>query len=78
MNTPDSILPHQPDYQQAAWQQYTIDELGHWVHLLAKRALHRAHQAKRVKDLYDARNYLAMIVAHLDAIEASTCEKRPE
>lgn len=69
MKTPDSIKPHQPDYKPAAWEAYTLAELGQWVHLFAKRAGHRDNPAKRAKDLADARNYLAMMSAHLDAIE---------
>lgn len=74
VETPQSILPHQPEYQSQAWQAYTLHELGMWVHLFAKRAQHRSVAAvdKRKKDLYDARNYLAMMAAHLDALDAET------
>ena len=67
--TPESITKHAGDYNDRAWEQYTLQELGSFVHLLAKRATHRSDAAKRAKDLYDARNYLAMMTAHLDALE---------
>jgi hypothetical protein len=63
-----SIEQHQGDYKPAAWDAYTLAELGWWVHLLATRAGHRDNAEKRAKDLYDARNYLAMMQAKLDAL----------
>ncbi len=68
MNTPEGIKQHEASYKPNAWEEYTIQELGTWVHLLAKRSRHRASDKKR-KDLADARNYLAMIGSHLDALE---------
>lgn len=68
MDTPVSIEVHKTDYQNNAWQQYTIAELGQWVHLLVKRAAHRSNLEKAKKDLYDAQNYLNMIQAHIDAV----------
>lgn len=65
-----TISQHQGDYKAQAWEAYTLAELGWWVHLFAKRAEHRDNPEKRAKDLYDARNYLAMMAAKLDAIEA--------
>lgn len=56
-----SIEKHQKDYKPEAWKQYTLGELGMWVHLLTKRAGHRSNQEKREKDLYDASNYLWML-----------------
>jgi hypothetical protein len=67
--TPESIQPHQKDYHANAWDQYSLQELGHWVHLLAKRALHRSNREKAKKDIYDARNYLQMMQAKLTAAE---------
>lgn len=67
--TPTEIEPHQPKYQPNAWQQYSLQELGNWVHLLAMRSQHRSEPEKKAKDLTDARNYLAMMTAHLDALE---------
>ncbi len=64
-----TIDGHAGDYKTAAWEAYTLAELGPWVHLLAARAGHRADAAKRAKDFYDARNYLAMMTAKLDAME---------
>ena len=67
MKTPKSIEKYQPEYHLLAWQEYTIMELGAWVHLFVKRATHRTEQAKKDKDLTDAQNYLDMIQAHIDA-----------
>ncbi len=64
---PDSIKEHQDKYKPDAWKDYTIDELGHWVHLLTKRSEHRQDQTKKQKDLEDAQNYLNMIQSHLNA-----------
>lgn len=63
-------MPHEKDYKPEAWKNYTLSELGQWVHLLAKRAEMRTGE-KRAKDLYDARNYLAMMDAKLQELEAS-------
>ena len=52
---------HTPDYKSKAWKQYTISELGYWVHLFTKRATHRTNMVKAKKDLYDAKNYLVMM-----------------
>ena len=49
-----------------AEQDYTLQELGYWVHLLATRSQHRSNPEKRAKDLYDAQNYLDMMQARLD------------
>jgi hypothetical protein len=68
-SSPGTIAAHEADYKPAAWQQYTLAELGMWVHLLATRARHRDSNEKRAKDLYDARNYHAMMAAKLDALE---------
>jgi hypothetical protein len=64
-----TIAAHQGDYKPQAWEAYTLAELGQWVHLLATRAQHRDTAEKRAKDLYDARNYLEMMRAKLDALE---------
>ena len=68
MDTPDGLKAHAADYKPQAWEQYTMDELGHWVHLLAKRAEHRDNPEKKAKDLYDARNYLTMMHEKLKAM----------
>lgn len=60
---------HAADYKPQAWEQYTLAELGQWVHLLAMRAGHRKKPKKRAKDLYDAHNYLAMMAAKLASLE---------
>lgn len=64
-----TIDTHAGDYKPQAWEAYTLAELGWWVHLFAKRAEHRDNAEKRAKDLYDARNYLEMMRAKLDALE---------
>ena len=71
--TPESIKPHAQDYLDGAWRRYTLAELGWWVHLFHKRASHRRDPAKRAKDLRDARNYLEMMAAHLDAARVNFC-----
>lgn len=72
-----TIGNHEHDYQSAAWQQYTMAELGQWVHLLTTRAGHRSNADKRKKDLYDARNYWSMMGAILDAMEKAS-EDQPK
>jgi hypothetical protein len=69
MAAPEELRLHEPDYKPGAWRQYTLAELGQWVHLLATRAGHRADAAKRKKDLDDARNYWRMMGACLDELE---------
>ena len=56
-----SIKKHEKDYKPKAWEQYTLGELGMWVHLLTKRAEMRNNQVKKEKDLYDASNYRWML-----------------
>jgi len=67
---PEALKLHEQDYNPAAWEQYTFQELGNFVHLLAKRATHRANPDKRAKDLYDAENYLSMMKSKLDALKS--------
>ncbi len=64
--TPESIKGHSAGYQNHSWQDYTLQELGNWVHLLAKRSQHRSNEDKKRKDLEDAQNYLNMMQAWLD------------
>lgn len=61
---------HEMDYKEDAWKQYSIQELGQWVHLLSTRAQHRSNDEKRKKDLYDARNYLNMMDQKLKELES--------
>jgi len=68
---PKSCEEHQPKYHNLAWMQYTLAELGQWVHLFVKRAGHRKDTVKREKDLTDAQNYLDMMQAHIDAVKGS-------
>lgn len=65
METPESIKPHEGDYQRDAWQDYTAEELRWWVRLLRKRAEMRTDPTKAAKDRYDADNYEAMLDALL-------------
>lgn len=70
MKTPESLKATEKEYKEAAWQTYTLAELGWWVHLFTKRAHHRADnefgKEKRRKDLNDAQNYLNMMQAMVD------------
>lgn len=70
MKTPERIKEHAADYQDRAWLRYTPEELGQWVALLLKRSTHRADPDKRAKDVRDARNYLAMLEAHVEEHES--------
>jgi len=63
MKTP--IDEHQKDYKTEAWKQYSIYELGQWIHLFHKRSSHRNNLEKASKDLHDAKNYLWMIKQQL-------------
>jgi hypothetical protein len=65
----EALADNQDNYKPLAWQQYTIDELGHWVHLFVKRAGHRSCPDKRAKDLKDARAYWLMMGEIMDSIE---------
>lgn len=67
MQTPESIKQFSSQYKDNAWKQYSLDELGHFVHLLVKRAGHRVDSLKRDKDLTDAQNYLNMMQAHINS-----------
>jgi hypothetical protein len=69
METPANIQPHQSKYQPDAWQEYTLLELGSWVHCLAQRAAHRRERAQRTNDLEEAQNYLDMMRARLNALQ---------
>ena len=64
-----SLKKHEIDYKQNAWENYSFQELGNWVHLLAMRALQRSTVEKKEKDLYDAQNYLNMMQTKLNGIK---------
>jgi hypothetical protein len=66
----NTIQAHKLDYKDLAYLDYSFQELGAFVHLLAKRATHRSNPAKMAKDLEDARNYLAMMNVKLTALKA--------
>lgn len=68
METPESIKQYEENYKKDAWADYTIAELGQWVHLLVLRAEMRNDWAKSQKDLTDAQNYLNMMQAKIDAV----------
>ena len=59
------IEQHQKDYKEEIWKQYSLQELGNFVHLFHKRASHRSNLEKATKDLHDAKNYLWMMEAML-------------
>ena len=59
------------DYVRDSWKDYSLQELGSMVHLFAKRAGHRRNSEKRVKDMYDAQNYLNMMQFQLDDLKES-------
>jgi len=59
---------HQTDYKPKAYENYSVKELGDFVHLLSKRATHRSNKDKATKDIYDAKNYLTMITLKLKSI----------
>ena len=67
--TPESLSKHVKDYQYRSWDNYTIQELGAFIHLLCKRAKHRSNKQKTEKDLYDAQNYMNMMQSKLDALK---------
>ncbi len=71
-STPPELLEHFAEWQDGTWRDYTISELGDWVHLLHKRATHRITASKRLKDLEDARNYWIMIGSWLDSAEKNS------
>jgi hypothetical protein len=70
METPASIVKDETSYKPAAWHDYSIQELGNWVHLFAKRSGMRSDKAKAMKDLADAQAYLDMIQSHLNDAKA--------
>jgi len=70
IKTPTSIKPHSLDYKLDSWLNYSIEELGHWVALLVKRAGHRTNPDKAAKDLKDACNYLSMMRAKIRGEQA--------
>lgn len=68
METPERIREHSAKYMHGAWRNYDFEELAQWISLLSKRATHRTELAKKVKDLDDAENYLAMLNAKFDEL----------
>lgn len=74
MEAPKSIEKHSSDYKDIVWQDYSLFELGMWVHLFCKRARHRANKEKIEKDLYDAQNYLNMMQSHINELKNLLCK----
>ena len=72
LEEPAELSEHSTKYNDNAWRDYTVAELGMFVHLLVKRAEHRADIEKKTKDLNDAQNYLRMMQAHITAMRAGT------
>ena len=66
MQTPEEIKEHSPRFYDNAWENYSLQELGSWVHLFVKRAYHRREKDKIRKDLTDAENYLQMMQSHIN------------
>jgi len=57
----ERLEKHQPDYKAKAYREYSIVELGNIIAFFVKRASHRVEIGKMTKDVYDAKNYLAMM-----------------
>lgn len=75
MGTPEEIKKHSDKYVSGSWRNYSFQELGDFVHLLAKRANHRTEYEKAQKDLDDARNYLVMMLSKLDEHTSGILDK---
>lgn len=75
MGTPEQIKKHSAKFKDGSWRNYSFQELGNFVHLLAKRANHRTDYIKATKDLDDARNYLVMMLSKLDEQQSGILDK---
>lgn len=65
--TPQTIDQPASSYKVPnAWEVYSLNELGQWIHLLVKRAHHRFNGEKRSKDLQSAQNYLNLMQVVID------------
>ena len=64
-----NIEAYDNDYTPDAWKNYTMAELGQWVHLLYVKAGHRTNGTKRQKDIQDAKNYLEMMRRKLEEVK---------
>ncbi|KKK97307.1 hypothetical protein LCGC14_2654060 [marine sediment metagenome] len=64
--TPSAIFPHYDAFKADSWREYTLQELGDAVAFFVKRAQHRTSPKKVAKDLYDAKNYAVMMLAHVE------------
>lgn len=75
MATPEEIKKHSDKFINGSWREYSFQELGNFIHLLTKRANHRTDYDKAQKDLYDARNYLVMMLSKLDEQTSGILDK---
>ncbi len=66
---PPAVQAHSDGFFPDAWKEYTITELGNFIHLMVTRSLHRGSPERRAKDLYHARLFWQMMGAHLRAHE---------
>lgn len=64
--TPPALWPHRNDFRGEAWREYTLELLGNTVAFFVQRSQQRTNPRKIAKDLYDAKNYLAMMQAHVE------------
>jgi hypothetical protein len=62
-------------YYPNTWENYTLEELGMWVHLLVKRSEHRTDKTKAEKDAYDASRYLEMMQQHVIMAQANARDR---
>lgn len=67
LKQPKEIEQYQADYREGAWAEYSESEYRQWVNVLTIRATHRTSKDKKLKDLTDARNYLLMWIARVEA-----------
>lgn len=64
---PTEIKPYQPFYKEGTWSELEEEEYDWWVYLLTQRATHRTNLVKKLEDLINARNYLLMWIAKVEA-----------
>lgn len=68
-DTPEQIKQHSDKYKNGSWEDYTPEQLAHWVINMGIRATHRSNREKARKDIEDARTYLSMLEAWLEERE---------
>jgi hypothetical protein len=52
------------------WKSYDEVEYRHWIDLLLKRSTHSATLPKKIADLMEAKDYLAMLITRLIELQA--------